>query len=142
MTTAPAMIVEKGRFNGQRTTTWVNSGEQTTLHITKALSLRTSSVEHEEPEGREVVKLAGRTFQRVNVQGELKLNNHRNQAVKVVVRRRFSGELVEATDSPQKTILEEGVYSVNQRNELLWTITLKPGEERTLEYRYVVLADY
>jgi hypothetical protein len=28
------------------------------------------------------------------------------------------------------SLREEGVYSVNKRNELLWTMTLKPGEER------------
>ena len=53
MTTAPAMTVAGGRFQGQRMCTWTNAGEQATLHITKALSIRTRSVEYEEQGKRE-----------------------------------------------------------------------------------------
>ena len=31
MTTAPAMVTEKGQFNGQRTCYWANAGEETSL---------------------------------------------------------------------------------------------------------------
>src|SRR5262249_30280771 len=44
MTTGPALVVSQGRFNGQRMTKWVNAGEETLLHVTKALSVRTRSV--------------------------------------------------------------------------------------------------
>ena len=64
---------------------------------------------------------------------------HRNEAINLVIRRRFSGELLRADGEPKSTLREEGVYSVNKRNELLWTLTLKPGEERKLTYRYTVL---
>ena len=47
MTTAPAMVVRDGRFNGQQLSCWVNSGEETTLHVTHALSIRTRSTETE-----------------------------------------------------------------------------------------------
>ena len=36
MTTGPAMVVADGRFNGQRTSFWVNAGEETLLRINKA----------------------------------------------------------------------------------------------------------
>ena len=61
------------------------------------------------------------------------------EAINLVIRRRFSGELLRADGEPKSTLREEGVYSVNKRNELLWTLTLKPGEERKLTYRYTVL---
>ncbi|HEV3257376.1 MAG TPA: hypothetical protein VG013_10885, partial [Gemmataceae bacterium] len=48
MTTGPAMVVADGRFNGQRTSYWVNPGEETILHVNKALSVRTRSIEQEE----------------------------------------------------------------------------------------------
>jgi hypothetical protein len=35
--------------------------------------------------------------------------------------------------------LEEGAGYVNKRNELLWTLPLKPGEEVKLNYRYSLL---
>jgi len=141
MTTAPAMIVSNGRFNGQRMTYWVNTGEETTLHITKALSLRTHHAEHEEPGKREIVYVGGNDFRKVAVKGELKINNHRNEDVSLVIRRRFSGDLVSADGSPRCVLRVEGVYSVNKRNELIWAFELKPGEEKALTYQYSVLVD-
>lgn len=139
MTTAAAMIVSKGRFNGQRMSYWVNAGEQTTLHITKALSVRTRSVEQEETGKREIVYVGGRTFRKVTVKGELRANNHRKETISLVIRRRFSGDLLTADGKPRCVLLEEGVYSVNKRNELVWAVKLKPGEEIKLAYRYDVL---
>lgn len=139
MTTAAAMIVSKGRFNGQRMSYWVNAGEQTTLHITKALSVRTRSVEQEEKGKREIVYVGGKTFRKVTVKGELRANNHRKETISLVIRRRFSGDLLTADGKPRCVLLEEGVYSVNKRNELVWAVKLKPGEEIKLAYRYDVL---
>jgi hypothetical protein len=31
---------------------------------------------------------------------------------------------------------------VNKRNELMWTVTLKPGEEKALPYQYAVLVSF
>jgi len=59
--------------------------------------------------------------------------------VDVVIRRQFSGELKSADENPQQELREEGVYSVNRRNQLTWNISLKPGEEKTLHYSYTVL---
>ena len=46
---------------------------------------------------------------------------------------------MDADATPKATLREEGVYSVNRRNDLVWTIPLKAGEERKLKYRYTVL---
>lgn len=141
MTTGPAMIVGDAAFHGQRTSYWVNRGERATLHITKALSIRTRSVEHEEEGEREIVHVGGDDFRRTTVKGELTLNNHRDESVTVLIRRRFSGELLSADGEPTTSLREEGVWSVNKRNELAWTITLAAGAERSLSYRYEVLVD-
>ena len=144
MTTGPATVTAAGRFNGQRTSFWVNAGEETVLHVNKALSVRTRAIEHEEQkkdggDNRDFIWIGGRQFRRSTVEGELSVCNHRNEAINLVIRRRFSGELLRADGEPKSTLREEGVYSVNKRNELLWTLPLKPGEERKLTYRYTVL---
>jgi hypothetical protein len=120
---------------------WVNKGEEATMHITKALSVRTRSVEHEEPGEREIVYLAGDDYQKTVVKGELFLSNHRDETVKVLIRRRFSGELLEADGDPKCVLREEGVWSVNKRNELTWELVLEPGDEITTVYRYSVLVN-
>jgi len=53
--------------------------------------------------------------------------------------RRFSGDMVQADGEPKVTFRKEGFLSVNRRNQLNWTLTLNPGEERTLNFRYKVL---
>ncbi len=139
MTTAPAMIVARGRFNGQRTSRWVNPGEQSTLQITPALSVRTHATENEVPGEREVTDLGGQRFRRTLTKGQLLVGNHRNEPITVIIRRQFSGELVEADGNPEQSLREEGVYSINPRHELTWRLTLAPGQEQTLEYSYRVL---
>jgi hypothetical protein len=141
MTTGAAMIAQNGCFLGERTSFWVDQGETTTLHITKALSVRTRSSESEEPDSRTVVYIGGDDYHQTTVKGELTVNNHRGEEVVLVVRRRFSGELIEADGEPKASLLEEGAWAVNQRNELTWTLSLKPGEERKLTYRYKVLVN-
>jgi hypothetical protein len=147
MTTGPAVVVADGRFNGQRTSYWVNPGEETILHVNKALSVRTRSIEQEEQkkngeDEREIIWVGGRRFRRANVQGELTVSNHRQEVITLVLRRRFSGELLSAEGAPKSILREEGVYSVNKRNELLWSFPLKAGEEKKLQYRYAVLVSF
>ncbi len=139
MTTAPAMIVANGRFLGQQTSFWVNVREQTTLHVTKALSVRTLSNEREVEGKRNAIYAYGRDFRRTEVEGEVIANNHRNEPITLVIRKRFSGELLSAEGEPKTTLLEEGAWSVNRRNELVWTVELAPGEEKRFACRYTVL---
>jgi hypothetical protein len=108
--------------------------------------VRTRATESEQPNkdagGRDVVWVGGRQYRKATVEGELAVANHRKETVPVVIRRRFSGELVQAEGSPKASLREEGVYSVNRRNELLWTLSLPAGEERKLRYTYTVLVPH
>jgi hypothetical protein len=140
MTTAPAMVVDGGKFNGQQMSYWVNAGEETTLHVTKALSVRARNTEREIPESRRPANYLGDpNYWTVSVQGELQINNHRGEPVTMVIRRQFSGELDSAEGNPKTTLLEEGAGSVNPRNQLTWSLTLKPGEAAKRAYRYTLL---
>ena len=140
MTTGPAMITAEGRFNGQRQSFWANTGEQTTLQVTKALSVRTRHTEQEEQDTpRQITYFGNRQYRRVSVKGQFDISNHRQEPIAVVVRRQFSGELVQADEKPRVTLSEEGVYSVNARNQLIWSVTIEPGAARTVTFRYAVL---
>jgi hypothetical protein len=143
MTTGSVLVTANGMFNGQRTAYWVNPGEETVLHVGKALSIRTRALENEQQQkganGRDITWIGGRQYRQSVVDGELAVSNHRKESIQSVIRRRFSGELIRADGSPKSSLLEEGVYSLNKRNELVWIIPLKPGEERTLKYTYSVL---
>jgi len=142
MTTAPATVVARGRFNGQSMVRYTSAGEEATVRVNKALSVRTRAVEVEGEAARDLVPWGGRTFRRVTVNGELTVNNHRNEKATLLLRRQFTGELVSADGDPKKILREEGVYSVNTRRELIWELPLKPGEERILRYQYRVLVHH
>ena len=146
MTTAPATVTAGGQFNGQRTSYWVNSGEETVLRVEKALSVRTRAIENEQltkdGSGREIVWVGGRQYRRTTVEGELAVSNHRKETISLLIRRRFSGELISADGDPKRQLREEGVYSVNRRQELVWAMPLKGGEEKALKYSYTVLVSH
>ncbi len=109
------------------------------MRITKALSIVCNADEHEEEGEREIVHYGGRNFRVAIVKGELRAENHRSTAASMLIKRRFSGELLEADQDPATNLLEEGVYSINQRRELAWELDLQPGESTVLIYKYKVL---
>lgn len=141
MTTAAAMLVHQGKFQGQQLAHWTNPGDQISIRITKALSVSTRAVENEIPDTREALRIASDNFYKVQVQGELTVKNHRGKPAVLTVKRRFSGELLEADDEPSEQLLEAGIYSINTRNELRWRLELPAGEEKVIKYRYEVLVD-
>lgn len=148
MTSAPAMVVTAGNFSGQRSVLWTNKGEEATLRVNKALSIRAKHVEYENQTGangvadRDVVYVGGRRFRKVTVNGEVRLCNHRTVDAKLIIKRHFSGDYVKGDGNPKIDLREEGVWTVNKRNELVWTINLKPSEEQTIKYQYTVLINF
>jgi hypothetical protein len=139
MTTAPAMVVSDGRFLGQRPSFWTDPGQPATVQITKAMSIRTWSTEEEEEGSRMKVDYWwGREYYRVTARGRLSVDNNRSEPVKMVIRRRLSGKLLEADGEPKAKLLASGIYSHNQRNELTWTVDVEPRASLELNYRYMV----
>ncbi len=148
MTTAPATVLTGDNFSGQGQVLWTNKNEEATLRVNKALSIRARHVEYENQVAdpakseRDLVNLGGRRFRKVTVNGELRLNNSRPTETKMIIKRQFSGDYIKGDDSPKIDLREEGVWTVNKRNELLWTIVLKPAEERTVKYQYSILINF
>lgn len=140
MTTASATIREGGEFRGQSQSNWTNPGQRSCLHITKALSLQTDHTEIEESGKREnEIWIGGRRYYRTTVKAEATARNFRSSPVTLLMKAQFSGALVEAEEKPSDTLRREGVFSVNPRHELEWKLTLPPGAEKKVTYRYTVL---
>ena len=94
----------------------------------------------EKPSGeRDLVWIGSQQYRKATVEGEVAVGNNRKEAIQMVIRRRFSGELLKAEGEPKSNLLVEGVHTVNKRNELTWALPLKGGEEKTLKYSYTVL---
>lgn len=148
MTSAPAMVLTGSNFSGQGQVLWTNKNEEATLRVNKALSIRARHVEYENQVAetakseRNVVDIGGRRFRKVTVDGELRLSNSRATDTKMIIKRQFSGDYLKGDDAPKIDLREEGVWTVNKRNELQWTIVLKPGAERTVKFQYAVLVNF
>jgi hypothetical protein len=139
MTTAPAMVVEDGRFNGQRTSYWTNVGEESTLKITRSLSIRAVSREQADSKANERVVVDDKTYTKIHLKGELVMSNHRKQPIKMYVRQSIRGIIHEIDGEPKTVTREESLEDVNRVHEVTWTVTLNPGEERKLTYKNSVL---
>lgn len=139
MTTAPATFMRDGKFLGQQLSKWISKGGENTLRITKALSIRTHSTEREQPSKEpQMEQIAKTSYRKPTIKGTLSVKNLRKTESKIQIKRQFSGDLIKADDKPESTLLEEGAWSVNRRNELTWMLTLKPGEEKNINYEYTV----
>jgi len=141
MTTAAVSVLEDGRFRGQSMATWTAPGQNASIKVNKALTVRGEHSEVEEEGKREIVWVAGDDFQRTSVRGTLKVSNARAEPVKLVIRTDFSGDLIEAEGDPVKSLRADGARSVNPHRQLEWTIDLEAGTSKTLTYRYSVLVN-
>jgi len=101
------MVVTAGNFSGQRSVLWTNNGEEATLRVNKALSIRARHVEYETRPGpngaaeRDVIYIGGRRFRKVTVNGELRLCNHRAVDAKLIIKRHFSGDYLKGDGDPE-----------------------------------------
>jgi hypothetical protein len=139
MTTAPAMVVEGGRFNGQRTAYWTSVGEEAALKITRSLSVRALSLEQEDGKANEQVVVDDKKYTKVHLKGELVMSNHRKQAIKLHVRQSIRGAIQQIDGDPKRTTREDSLEDVNRVQDVVWVVTLNPGEEKRLTYKNSVL---
>jgi len=144
MSSGSVIFTTGNQFLGQAINDWVDAGEETILHITKALNVHTNNIEYEnqinlsQANNDAIVYIGGNDYRKAVVSGELFVNNRRKQPITLVIRRRFSGDLLEADNNPTCQFQKNAKWSVNKRNELVWSVTLLPEAEQTLRYKYSV----
>ncbi|MDR0933019.1 MAG: DUF4139 domain-containing protein [Victivallales bacterium] len=135
----PVEIVDGEKLLGQTTFKWVNPGEEALLKIAKAPTVSGIRTEFENSDKRELIRWGSYNYRRPVINGSIKIRNFRKSEVKVVAKLQFSGELTSVQGDPQSRVLNTGAYSVNPRRELIWEITVKPGEEVIHAYQYTLL---
>ncbi len=137
-TTAPAMTVKDGRVLGQDTMHFVPPGGSTLLRITQAISVDAQQNELEVERERGAAIFHGSTYDKVTIEGKLKITNHKAEAVTVRISKTLTGEVVSADAAPDVVKLASGLRGVNPRSRLTWEIEVQPGAEEGSEvtYRY------
>lgn len=80
----------------------------------------------------------GATYDLVTVKGELRLSNHKAQAVRLIATRQLEGEVAEVTSGGEVEKLAEGYGGINPTSRITWDLPLAAGQDLTLGYTYNV----
>ena len=138
-TTAPAQFVKDRQIIGQDVCYYTAPGTETTVRINRAMNVLAEQAEMEESRERGAVKWYGSSHDRVKVKGRLRVRSRLKKAANVEITKELSGDVLDTSPEAEDTPLAKGLKQVNTRHKLLWSIELKPGEEKELTYVYHVL---
>ena len=157
MTASPVEILDGGMVLAQVNIPWINRGETAVVDITRAQTVSGKVVEYDVPPQNtdraeqilenivrnkkgQVVSgtLAGINYRITDVQGELRMKNHRKSPARILIKLHYSGTLVSADGSPENAVQDRNL-SINPPSCLTWEMELPGNAEKILKYRYNVI---
>ncbi len=136
-TTAPAFVVSGWKPLAQDTLNYTSKNAKTNLKLTVATDVKHERHEYEIDRQRDV-KIYNHNYDLVTVKGELSIKNHKNKEITMEIKKRLTGEVVEASYSGKIEKVAEGLRGVNQNSSISWEIPVKAGEEMKVAYKYKV----
>lgn len=136
LTTAPASVYNDGQLMGQDTLMYTPADAEFLVKMSKALDIRVEATEQELTRERGALRIpnTSNVYDLVTLQGTLSIRNFKNQAVTMRITKSITGEITEADANPVVTKVAKGLREVNPNSRLVWTIDLKPGEQRDVKY--------
>lgn len=138
LTTAPATTFAEGEILGQDTLKYVSPGQTAELRVTRSLDLAPDFLEEEVARERGFIRTGENNniplYDRVTVRGTLSLVNRKKEAVKVRIRKSFTGEWVAGEGEPKVTRTAPGLRQPNPTGLAEWTTTVEPGATLKLTY--------
>ncbi len=138
-TTAPAQLMRDGRIVGQDTLNYTALKAETAVKITQAVSVKAEQTEIETSRERDAVRLYGDHFDRVTIEGTLRVTNYKDERISMEITKILSGEVKKTSPRAEDTTLARGLKSMNPTHELTWKFDMKPGEGREITYVYEAL---
>jgi hypothetical protein len=137
-TSAPTMVISGTKPVSQDTLPYTPKGATSTLKLTIATDIRASHAEQEVDRTQNVPRRRGYTYDQVTVEGTLKIKNYKTRDVRLSIAKTLRGTVDSQTDEGKSEKLGEAIAVDNPMSRLTWEITLKPGEERSIRYRYKI----
>ncbi len=138
-TTAPATTFENGKILGQDILRYVSPGQTAELRVTRSLDVSTDFTEEEIGRERGFVKEKTKErdlpiFDRVTAKGTLTIVNRKPTAIKMRIRKPFTGTWGSGEGSPRITASAAGLRLPNPTGVAEWTPTIAPGATLKLTY--------
>jgi hypothetical protein len=161
-TTAPALILREGRVLGQGLMPYTASGASTDLALTTAVDIQVKKSDREIKRTPNAYRHADQQYLRVDLQGTVRLTNHRDQSLALEVTRHVLGRVNSADHGGQvimSNVFESrdhlpagnegrGAYGwdafnwpwwwhhVNGLGRITWKLELVPGQSLDLGYAW------
>jgi len=137
-TSAPATVISSMQPLAQDTLPYSPKGASSNLRLAIAADVRASTKELEVERIRDIQHRRGYNFDQVTVEGTLKVHNYKTKSIKLGIAKTTRGEVLSQTELGKSEKLGEAINADNPLSRLTWEVTLKPGEARTITYRYKV----
>ena len=137
-TSAPALVISGTNPVSQDTLPYTPKGASSNLRITIATDLRSSQEERETSRQPNIERRRGYNYDLVTVEGKLTVKNFKTKEVRLSIGKTLRGEVEFLSDEGKAVKLGEAIQADNPLSRLTWEITLKPGAEKLITYRYKV----
>lgn len=144
LTTAPATTFSESQIVGQDTLKYVSPGQTAELRVTRSLDLSPDFTEEEIGRERGFVKGKTKTgeypiYDRITAKGTITIVNRKTKAVKMRIRKPFTGVWGSAEGSPKVTTTAAGLRLPNPTGLAEWLVTVEPGATMKLTYTVKLL---
>lgn len=136
-TTAPALVFVEGRPLAQETLHYTPAHGETTLPLTVANDVVVERDENETARQRESVERFGEAWDAVTITGTIHIRNFKDEPVVLAIGREIEGEAIPASGH-RVTRVATAPRAMNPIERLEWEISLRAGEEKTIQYQYKV----
>ncbi|GEM_PF-2362308 len=135
-TTAPVLVVNDGSVPlSQDTINYTPKKASTDVRLTAAVNVQAESQEVETD--REIKKRWYHGYyDLVTLEGELYLKNFTPEKIKIEVTKNLTGVVLESNHEGKAAKDGSRLERLNPNSSVSWEVTLEPGEDITLEYKY------
>ncbi len=74
----------------------------------------------------------------ITVESEIRIENFKNKAINLEIKRMITGEILKSSHLHKKTSKLKSWNSKNKLNDTRWDVKLKPGGKKTITYTYKI----
>jgi len=143
-TTGAAFLLRNGLPLGQDILTYTSPKGQTLLPVTIAVDVKASYDDEELERKPNALRWANSDYAMIRQRGTITIKNARSEAISIRPTVTLGGRAEQASDDGTIRIgnFDPGDWNnssygaVNNRSTIAWTLTLEPGETRTLTFDY------
>ena len=138
-TTAPAQTVKNEQLLGQDMMEYTSPAAVTTLKITRAMAVQAEQSEREVERARSAVRMYGWDYDRITIEGKLRVANRKSESVEMEIKKTLSGEVQLTSPQAQAEKPARGLARMNPLNIVTWNVMVAPGEQKEITYTYQAL---